>query len=382
MPTTDASTPSAPRDDREPPIILQYLGGFLTFATLGIFLDICMVAPRPWYGVAIMSALTGLISVGWMYAYRATRKVLFFVIPASFIVPIFIDILFPSQALARYLRAGLNNRLLVEVIICAAMFSVGYACYVHYIRRQYARHHRLRTEIALAKRIHDMLVPPITRRTPTLEIYGRSAASSEMGGDLLDIDDQPNALTLFIADVSGHGVAAGVLMGMVKSAIHMRLRAGAGLADLTTDLNRVVAKLVRPGVFVTFACIRFDNSDRAEYALAGHLPILQFRAATSDVIELGNESLPLGVSEDESFEVRSAEAMPDDLFVLLTDGLMETMDSQDRLFGDPRIREIIARHARQPLPAIYDTLMSAVRAHGRQTDDQTILLARVRPPTA
>jgi len=344
---------------------------------MGVLLDICMVQKRPWHGVFFMSCMMGLISVGWAYSCNGHGKLLFLVIPASFIVPMLVDYLFPSQAISVAIRRGLDPRLFLEVIICTVMFAAGYACTVGYIRGESARHQRLRTELALAQRIHETLVPPIAQTIGSVELYGRSDAGSEMGGDLLDVHVANGAVTLFLADVSGHGVAAGVMMGMVKSAIRMRLRTGADLSVLLNDLNEVVCELTRPGMFVTFSCLRFDGTNRVQYALAGHLPTLCVRRGARAVEKLPNDSLPLGVMPEEKFAANTAECGPGDLFVLLTDGLTETMNKAGQLFGDDRIDSILLANADRPLSEIHSTLLSAVRGHGPQGDDQTIFLARV-----
>lgn len=355
-----------------------YLGCFLTFGVMGVLLDICMVQQRPWYGVMIMSCMMGLIAVGWAYSCNGHEKLLFVVIPASIIVPVIVDYLLPSQAISVAIRRGLNPRLFLEVIICTAMFAAGYALTGLYIRGEASRHQRLRTELALAQRIHETLVPPIVQTMRQVELYGRSDAGSEMGGDLLDVHEADGAVTLFLADVSGHGVAAGVMMGMVKSAIRMRLRSGADLSALLNDLNEVVCELTRPGMFVTFSCLRFDGTNRVQYSLAGHLPILCVRRGARAVQKLPNDSLPLGVMPEEKFAANTAECGPGDLFVLLTDGLTETMNKSGQLFGDDRIDSILVANADRPLAEIHSALLNAVRGHGPQGDDQTIFLARVR----
>ena len=211
-----------------------------------------------------------------------------------------------------------------------------------------------------------------------VELYGRSDAGSEMGGDLLDVHEADAAVTLFLADVSGHGVAAGVMMGMVKSAIRDGPRTGADLSVLLNDLNEVVCELTRPGMFVTFSCLRFDGTNRVQYALAGHLPILCVRRGGRVVEKLPNDSLPLGVLPEEKFAANTAECGPGDLFVLLTDGLTETMNKAGQLFGDDRIDSILVANADRPLAEIHSALLNAVRGHSPQGDDQTVFLARVR----
>ena len=354
-----------------------YGGVFLIFGTIGLLFDLCLVRTRPPLGVAVMSILTGLISVGWCHAFQSTFRWLIVVIPFSILVPMLFDLSFPRYSVSYQVHGGFSPRHAADALAVAVMLIGGYTLIVSFIRNESKRHERLQTEIALAKRIHESLVPPISFSTPHVEVHGWSAASGAVGGDLLDSVTDGKSVTLFVADVSGHGVAAGVLMAMVKSAIRMRLREGGPLDAIVNDLNRVVHDLTRPEAFVTFSCLRFEEQGKAAYAIAGHLSILVYRRRTSAIEELPNEHLPLGVVRNETYAARSASCEPGDLFVLLTDGFMETLNERDEQFGEQRIKDVIARHAERPLAEIGQALTAAVEAHGPAGDDQTILLARV-----
>jgi serine phosphatase RsbU (regulator of sigma subunit) len=81
---------------------------------------------------------------------------------------------------------------------------------------------------------------------------------------------------------------------------------------------------------------------------------------------------------DRSFSAAGVACAPGDLFVVLTDGLTEVFDAADREFGLERVKNLIGENARAPLDALEERLLAAVRAHGPQLDDQTLLLIRAR----
>lgn len=83
----------------------------------------------------------------------------------------------------------------------------------------------------------------------------------------------------YIADISGHGVAPGVVMGMVKSAARMQLSSTEESAALLEHLNSVLIPIKKPEMFVTFAYLAW-NGERLQYSLAGHPPILHYHALT------------------------------------------------------------------------------------------------------
>jgi serine phosphatase RsbU (regulator of sigma subunit) len=149
------------------------------------------------------------------------------------------------------------------------------------------------------------------------------------------------------------------------------------LGGLFCDVNQVICELAGSGMFVTAACLRFGDRGDALFCGAGHGPILHFSAADGRVRMLKSQHLPLGVAHDEPFASQPVTARAADVFLLMTDGLTEVFDDRDRMFGQSPIEELLSRHARDPLAALHETIMTAVRAHGSQADDQTLLLIRV-----
>ena len=167
-------------------------------------------------------------------------------------------------------------------------------------------------------------------------------------------------------------------MGMLKSAIRMQLFTPSPLDSLLSNLNQVVLQVEKPETFATFACMRFDGSPSAEYSLAGHLPILHHHRGSGTLRKLSNQHLPLGVLAEQSYGSETVKFSRGDLFVLLTDGLTEVMDNDGRQFGQEQIEALITENADKPLPELYTTVMRAVGRLAEQSDDQTLLLARVR----
>jgi serine phosphatase RsbU (regulator of sigma subunit) len=179
-----------------------------------------------------------------------------------------------------------------------------------------------------------------------------------------------------VADVSGHGVKAGTLMAMVKSATRMRLRSGGDLSALFNDLNSVLFPLKNPSMYVTCAAVQLDGNGGGQFALAGHLPILHYRKSAGRVERLTEGGPPLAMLEASAFPTGKVRLEPGDVLAFLTDGLVEVEDGGQREFGIERIEGLLSERAAHPLPAVFAAILSAVRAHGPQRDDQTLLLVR------
>jgi len=220
------------------------------------------------------------------------------------------------------------------------------------------------------------LAPPVNCREAGFEVVGASFPAYEVGGDLIDAIRTDRGLTCFVADVSGHGVPAGTLMAALKSAARMRLLASDSIADLFTDLNRVLFAIKQPSMFATAACMQI-NSSRIEYCLAGHLPILHWSQATRQIVRVGEGQIALGIVESEQYLQYPIEAEPGDVLAVVTDGLTEVTDRRDHEVGVEGIERVLAAHAEEPLPRLFDQILSLARTHGRQQDDQTLLLVRI-----
>src|SRR5580700_3303242 len=241
---------------------------------------------------------------------------------------------------------------------------------------------RMQTELSLAHGIQATLVPTISYQNASFELYGKSIPSTEMGGDLIDVIESDGELVAYVADVSGHGLPAGQLMGMLKTAMRLALQFRQMPVATLESVDRVLEDLKEREMFATLALLRFGGSSEVEYALAGHPPILHYRHGSSDTVQLSMEQLPLGLIPGGSYASKRVIYSPHDLFLMVPDGISEVANARDEEFGLTRLQELLARNATRALPEIWDLIMHEVRQHGPQQDDQSQLLLRVLdPPT-
>jgi hypothetical protein len=356
---------------------------FALFSVIGPVVDLLGGAQETIPTILRMSLLSGLVSLG--YAYGGLRK-------NYWIAAMSVMFQFGWLALETHAKpAGLVHsppstpRLAADGTLLLVQIVVSYTFFLIFINNTARRYLLIRAEVELAHQIHQVLVPAVEQRIGAFEFYGFSHPSGEVGGDLVDVvsgsasasTDAAAGWFGYVADVSGHGVSSGVVMGMFKSALRMRLRQPGGLADLLSDLNSVLLPLKSASMYVTVACVRSDgphNNDTLDFAVAGHLPILRLRDGTVD--EITTPQVPIGMFDSYSFTASTVDARRGDLFVLLTDGLIEVFDKDDREFGLEQVKFLLAQTAGEPLRDIAGRLTAAARAHGTQLDDQTLLLIR------
>jgi serine phosphatase RsbU (regulator of sigma subunit) len=220
-------------------------------------------------------------------------------------------------------------------------------------------------------------------RTACFEINGISKPSEKVGGDLVDAVCLPNGDAIaYLADIAGHGLQAGILMGMLKTAARTALLEAGDvepartLPRLLERLNRVLPEVKEPQMYATFTGFRLGADGSIYYALAASPPILHWHANRANLSHMEEEQFPLGLLPVPAFDGKSIEALPGDLLVVATDGILEVSDKNGEELGVERLKDVIAANTRASLPDLAGKILDAAQAFGKQLDDQTILIVR------
>ena len=344
---------------------------FSTFSSLGFVFDV-LTNGRQQATLLTMNVLfCGLLAIAYAKAGMPTR-------PWAYVAVIVVHFTY-VLGVPRFfspLPAAPPGRLVIDAIGIIVTVTVGYTSFLMFISMTATRYLRAQAELAIASDIHRVLVPAVEKRIGEFEFLGWSVASGDVGGDLVDLVEQDKGWLAYVADVSGHGVGPGVVVGMFKSALRMRARAGGSIASLLGDIHAVLMPLKQPQTFVTVACVRGDDGDELECAVAGHLPVLRIRSAC--VEEVTSPQIAVGMLDKTTFSSSAVDCRPGDLFALLTDGLIEVFDARRNELGLEWAKEVLRSSADQPLSTIANRLLADARAHGSQVDDQTVLLIRRR----
>lgn len=345
---------------------------FFVFAPVNLLLTAAIEPAGPLLPSLLMAFLSGASAVCWAATFTVSRRF------AAGIVVSMGAVILLSGPLARTLlglRPTPPSPAGLAVIVAIAL---GYVLFVVFISRRGREAVRLMTEIGLAHEIHASLVPALERADDRIEVDGSSNASSEMGGDLVDMVERGATTDLVLADVSGHGVKAGVVMGMVKAALRMAQRDERRLERLAGDLNDVLEATTSPEMYATMALLRLHHAERrVECLLAGHAPVLHCRRGAGAPARVGEGGLPLGLMGGSAYASASVAVEPGDLFAVWTDGLDETTNAAGQELGREAIERTIVERVERPLAEIRRAVFDLVRAHGPQGDDRSLLLVRV-----
>jgi Stage II sporulation protein E (SpoIIE) len=374
-------TPSKPfwKTIPQTSLITFLLGVFFIFSIVGFASDISEMGRQSPLRLLLNVLVSGIFPVFYAISGFVLRKQFWKAMVPLLAVHLalinWLGVLLPDQPLMAADLALLQSRLSFDGVAITIAVAVGYISFLYATITEARRYFRVHAEMELAAEIHRVLVPSIDAKLGSFQFYGYSSPSGEVGGDLIDLAGSESRWVAYIADVSGHGVAPGVVAGMVKSAARMLLSSAEGSLHLQSRLNEVLYPLKKPDMFVTF-CFVDCNAGRLHFGLAGHPAILRFSAKTNEVAQLECSNFPLGIIPDAEFATAEVRTEEGDVLALYTDGLLEAANAAGEEFGIKGLEIELQKHGHEPLNVICQSLQASVARHGVQLDDQSVLLIR------
>ncbi|HUO87135.1 MAG TPA: SpoIIE family protein phosphatase [Thermoanaerobaculia bacterium] len=248
------------------------------------------------------------------------------------------------------------------------------------LHRQALEKQRMDREVELAAEIQREILPDRAPDVPGFELLGWNRPARTVGGDYYDLRRLDGGrIALTVADVSGKGIGAALLVSTLHSALHLlHDRVGLG-SELLDRLNRHVLDSSAGNKFITLLVAELDPaSGDLTYLNAGHNPGLVLRA-DGTVEELAPCGMPIGLLPDALYQARSTSLGAGDLLCLYTDGITECSSPSDVEFGVERLIECLteSRHAAlADIVAGIDRRTRELAAGQPQLDDQTLVLLR------
>ena len=242
----------------------------------------------------------------------------------------------------------------------------------------------VRKEIEIAQEVQAMLFPRQLPNDAHLAMERSYVPHTEIGGDYYDvIEIDADRLLLCVADVSGKGVPASLLMSNFQAGLRTLLRQGVELATIVPELNHLLFRNSGGEKFITaFLGIYSRRSRRLHYVNAGHNDPLLI-ADNGTVLPLKDGTVMLGIMEKlPMLRVGEVEIPAHSLLLMYTDGLTEVFDADGNEFGEQGVLDVLHRHRYLPLPKLHQQLLSSINAfsaHDAQfADDVTILSCRFK----
>ena len=326
------------------------------FLNVVVVLAVSAVAFTDWKVVAN-------ISMGYLYVLPIALCALINPFPVTIALAVLCTILEELFGPA----PDIDLRIYRVIIGLAGFLIVGFV--VTLIARQRdrlaseVRHQRDEYEhdLVLAAQVQRQVLPqpPVV---PGLDLAATMQTARLLGGDYYDfykIDD--DTVDVVIADVSGKGAAASLLMPSLAVALRLRARELNGPAAIIKDLDTVLKQITNPATFVTIFYARFHPARRVlEYASGGHNPPLLYRPTTNESLLLEESGPIVGILPDAQFANTTITLQPGDILTLYTDGVTEQENESDEQFSLDRLKTLIHDNQSQPAATLVATIAEAV----------------------
>ncbi len=242
---------------------------------------------------------------------------------------------------------------------------------------------RLEEEMALARNIQSRLLPKSMPKLTHLAIHGLNVPSKHVGGDYFDIIelDESDCTGITIADVSGKGMPAALLMSNLQASLHSLVREDYPLNKLVGRINNVIFNNTDPDKYITFFYGNLNKTTQEfRFVNAGHNPPYLLHP-DGRIDELSTGGIILGMMPNMPYEIGSCKLAKGDLLMLYTDGVTEAMTDDDIEFEEKRLMEFLRnidpRISPEEINMNLIMELNKFSAGAPQTDDITILTLRM-----
>jgi sigma-B regulation protein RsbU (phosphoserine phosphatase) len=239
----------------------------------------------------------------------------------------------------------------------------------------------LELELNMARQVQVALSPPAFKQGGDFEVAVHSIPSRYVGGDFYDLVPLQDGGSVFVlGDVSGKGIAAALLGAMAQGALQAQFASNFPLTDVIAGLNKVLVQRSASNSFITLFCAALDCEGNFTYINAGHnLPILARK--NGDIERLTTKSVVLGAFDFAQYESRQTRLLSGDVVVIYTDGVTESVNAKNEMFGDERLESLVAANAQLSAEEIKERILDELLNFTRglpQGDDITLIVLKLR----
>jgi len=252
-----------------------------------------------------------------------------------------------------------------EKLVMALASQAAIAVERAWLHQQEVKRQRLEEELAIGRRIQLSLLPESCPQIPGWEFAATYQAARQVGGDFYDffeLPDDPRRLGMVIADVTGKGVPAALMMAASRVMIRAESMSGRNPAAVLERANRQIFQDNRTQLLLsTFYATLDVGTGRLAFANGGHNGPLWYQAATRECRELMVRGLILGFFPDITLEERAIDVSPGDVLVFYTDGVTEAMNADRQMFGDERLQAVVAAYAEAGAAQVVRAIADAIR---------------------
>jgi serine phosphatase RsbU (regulator of sigma subunit) len=245
----------------------------------------------------------------------------------------------------------------IEIVVARLRSLLRMKAYQDQLRRMNTQMTR---DLQIARRVQEALVPQRAFASPRLDIRSAYIPSEVLSGDFYDYFTQDGALYLFVADVSGHGLPAAILVSLLKSYIHTEAANERSLSEFMARLNDFLFSVSLPTQFATAALFRIKDGREVVYSNAAHPPFLLYQRATRRTLVLEQPSNLLGAMPNMTFDEHSVSVAPGDTLFVYTDGLTDRVNRDGDFYSIDRVAALLESSPDADVGMLFDSIYSDI----------------------
>lgn len=276
----------------------------------------------------------------------------------------------------------LTDLSLLEALADQAAISIHHAT----LYQTLAEKERLDKELQLANQVQHLLLPAQFPKISGFDIAGISKSALKIGGDYYDFFPIGESLYgIAIADVSGKGIPAALIMTMARSILRSKAPGNISPRQVLAELNRLLFPDLQQEMFISLSYLVLDErSKKISFTRAGHEPLILYEQKESNVRTLSPQGIVLGMDSGPLFTSTLEEVVlvpnSGDILVLYTDGVTEAQDEATHAFGHEALIEAVRSSAALSAKEIANNIIARIsRFTGDipQADDTTLVVIKV-----
>jgi sigma-B regulation protein RsbU (phosphoserine phosphatase) len=251
------------------------------------------------------------------------------------------------------------------------------------LHNQLLEKRRLEGQLRIAREVQTSLLPEAPPAIPGYDFAGINLPTWEIGGDCYDYIEFPTGpVGIAVADVSGKGVPAALIMATFRAALRTQVRVDHEVPHVMQAVNRLLWESIGRAAFVTAVYgVLVPENGRFVYSNCGHNPPLLLDRK-GDVRSLDRGGPALGVFEEAQFESDAVRLEPGETLALYTDGVVEAVDEGNREFGEERLGRVLQSTAHLSAAETIAAIVDHTRAfagHDSYPDDFTAVVIKRKP---
>lgn len=256
------------------------------------------------------------------------------------------------------------------------------------LARQQLEQQAMQKELEIAKDVQRFLFPDTLPNRADLQVEAKYLPHHQVGGDYYDyIEIGEDKFLVCVADVSGKGVPAAILMANFQASLRTLVRKTVDLEEIVNELNHQVMQNAHGENFITAFFALYDKaSSRLTYVNSGHNPPFLIRKKEGTLTTLEKGSTILGILDKLPFlHVGEVQELDDFLLFCYTDGLTETFNEKDEVWGPEQLEVFLQEHQESALPALFEKLIMEIdnfRKEEPHHDDITLLACAYKKVSA